>query len=181
MPEAQGWQGILEDGETVRWQGQPDPATDWSELRPQKVLFGLVFAGFAIFWIAMALGQVPGSSFMGIVFPLFGLPFLVIGLREAGLGVLWAAYRRRHTWYSLTNRRAFIATDLFGRRDLEAYPIGPATVLDLQDGKQTGHIWFATDFVKTQRGSKRRRIGFTHLNDSRAVYDLMRQMQRDTA
>ena len=32
MPD-DGWDGILDTGETVLWQGQPDPAPDWSEFR----------------------------------------------------------------------------------------------------------------------------------------------------
>ena len=120
MPD-DGWDGILDTGETVLWQGQPDPAPDWSEFRVKDALFGLVYSGVALFWIAAALGQVPGSSFMGIVLPLFGLPFLLVGLRKAGADIFWHAYMRRHTWYSLTNRRAFVATDLFGRKQLDAY------------------------------------------------------------
>lgn len=175
---ASGWNGILEQGERVLWQGQPDPTPDWSEFDIKDFVFGMVFTGFAVFWIINALGMAPGSSFMGIVFPLFGLPFLVIGLGKAGLGIFWRAYQRRHIWYSLTNQRAFIASDLFGRKSLDAYPIGPATPLAHEEGPPH-HIWFATDFVKTAEGSKRRRIGFTHLTESREVFDLMRRLQRE--
>lgn len=170
-----GWDGILFPGEEVIWQGQPDPRPDWSDMKIKDAIFGLVFTGFALFWMAMALGAA-GGSFFGLLFPLLGLPFLAVGLKKAGLERLWDAFQRRRTWYTLTDRRAFIATELFGRRTLDPYPIGPKTPLTHENDRD---IYFATDFVKTKSGSRRNRIGFTHLPDSRHVYDLMRQVQRE--
>ncbi|WP_193140625.1 MULTISPECIES: aspartate carbamoyltransferase catalytic subunit [unclassified Meridianimarinicoccus] len=173
-----GWDDILEPGEELLWQGQPDPRPDWRAQTLRETLFGLAVTVFSLFWMAKALGIGADASFMGLVFPLMGLPFLVMGLSRAGGKIALGVWRRRHTWYSLTNRRAFIATNLLGRRTLDAYPIGPVTPLDHEEGPPD-HIWFATDFVKTAQGSKRRRIGFTHLPDSRAVYDRMRRLQRE--
>jgi hypothetical protein len=169
-----GWDDILNPGETVLWQGQPDPAPDFTGWKPADGLFGGAFAGFALFWMGMALGQV-GGSFFGLVFPLFGLPFLVIGLQRAGGERLWAAFRRRHIWYTLTNQRAFIASDLFGRRSFEAYPITRQTVLD-HDGH---NLWFATDFVHSKTGGEKRKIGFVHLTDSAEVFALMQHVQHE--
>lgn len=172
---ADGWDGILNPGESVLWQGQPDPAPDFTGWKLRDGLFGGAFAGFALFWMAMALGQLPGTTFLGLVFPMFGLPFLALGLWRAGGDRLWASYQRRHTWYTLTNQRAFIASDLLGRKKFDAYPVGKQAVLD-HDGR---NLWFATDFVKTRSGSERRKVGFTHLPDSREVFDLMRKVQRE--
>jgi hypothetical protein len=169
-----GWKGILFPGERVIWQGQPDPRPDWSEVRLRDAIFGLAVAAFAVFWMTMAAGTADGL--MSLVFPLFALPFLAIGLRKAGAMEFWQAWKRRRTWYTLTDRRAFIATDLFGRRGLDAYPIGPRTPLRHENDRD---IFFATDFVKTRRGSRRRRIGFTHLPDSAHVHALMQQVQRE--
>ncbi|PWR01722.1 hypothetical protein DKT77_16550 [Meridianimarinicoccus roseus] len=170
-----GWDGILNPGERVLWQGQPDPTPDWTGWRLSDGLFGGAFAGFALFWMAMALGQLPGGSFLGLVFPLFGLPFLVLGLQRAGAERLWDAYVRRRTWYTLTDERAFIATAVLGRRAFDAYPITPQTRIR-RDGR---NLWFATDLVKTADGQTQRPVGFTHLADIRAVHDLMQQVQRE--
>jgi hypothetical protein len=170
---ADSWDGILYPGETVLWQGQPDPRLDWSGWRPSEAIFGTLIAIFAGFWMALAAGA-HGGPFMGIAFPLLALPFLGIGIYRAGGRVLWDAHVRRHTWYTLTNQRAFIATDLFRRRDLAAYPMTPKTVLD----REGSHIWFATDFHRTRNGSRRRRIGFTHLPEPDRVFALMARVQR---
>jgi len=168
-----GWQGILDPGETVIWQDQPDPRPDMRDFEPKKAVFGLAVAAFAVFWTAMAFGA---GGVMGLVLPLFGLPFIAIGLRRAGAGIFWDAYRRRRTWYTLTNQRAFIATDIFGHRRLDAYPINVTTPIVHESGRD---IWFATDFIRTKSGSRRKRIGFTHLKDSSHVHDLMRRVQRE--
>lgn len=167
------WDGILFPGETVLWQGQPDPRPDWRGWRLRDGLFGAAFALVALFWMAVASGAT-GGPFMGLAFPLLGLPFVVLGLDRAGGRILWQAHLRRHTWYTVTSQRAFIATSLFGRRELEAYAMTPKTVLD-REGR---NIWFATDFVRTRRGGRRRRIGFTHLSDADKVFRLMAQVQR---
>lgn len=172
---ADGWQGILNPGENVLWQGQPDTAPDWTGWKLSDGLFGGAFAAFAVFWMAMALGQLPGSSFFGLVFPLFGLPFLALGLQRAGGERLWHAYTRRCTWYTLTDERAFIATAILRKRTFDAYPITHQTRID-QDGR---NLWFATDIVKTPNGTAQRRVGFTHLTDPSHIYDLMRQVQRE--
>lgn len=53
------------------------------------ILFGTFFAGFAAFWMLGVLGVVlkgtPGPA--NVLFALFGLPFLVVGVGVIGLGV----------------------------------------------------------------------------------------------
>lgn len=169
-----GWEGILEPGERVLWQGQPDRNLDWSDMDRRQVLFGLVFAAIAMFWTIGVLTATAGTT-AALVMPLFGLVFLAIGLHKAGGSVFLAAWQRRGTWYTLTDRRAFIATDLAGRKTLEAYPIDATTKID--HDPRAGHIWFATDFVKKGKSSKKRRIGFTHLPETRDVFDLISKVQ----
>lgn len=175
----EGWDGILEPGETVLWQGRPGVRVSVRELEARRVGFGLIFAGFAVFWMISA-ARAGASGPMGAVFPLFGLPFLVLGLKLAGAGIFWDAFLRRRSWYTLTNRRAFIATDVFGRRSLESWPITPETVIDFDDGPEGG-LWFADRpaarwKVATRTG--RERIGFEQIDGVHEVLRLMRQVQR---
>jgi hypothetical protein len=51
-------------------------------------LFGCVFAGFAIFWIVGSASATGGSGGpMAILFPLFGVPFVIVGLVPVGFGL----------------------------------------------------------------------------------------------
>ncbi|WP_116132482.1 aspartate carbamoyltransferase catalytic subunit [Tropicimonas sp. IMCC34043] len=175
-----GWQDILEPGETVLWQGRPDGRIAWSRFEPRRVLFGTLFTGFAIFWVTTAAMAGAGDGAMAVILPLFGLPFVVIGFRLAGGDELWRAVLRRHSWYTLTDRRAFIATKMFGRRGLQSWPVTPATILDLEDGPRAT-IWFAERRPRPGHGKGDRRVGFVGIEDGAAVLHLMRQVQRGTA
>ncbi|PIE10189.1 MAG: hypothetical protein CSA72_09305 [Rhodobacterales bacterium] len=106
-----GWAGILEEGENILWQGRPDGRFRIvPRLLPQSI-FGLVFFAFAAFWIVMAASMTGGGIF-GALFPLFGLPFALVGLGMMVGTHLWDMIQRRGTYYTLTDRRGFIATDL---------------------------------------------------------------------
>lgn len=173
-----GWAGILTPGERILWRGRPDGAIAWDAFRPGRALFGLAITGFAALWTAGALAAAPPGAF--VLIPLAaGLFFFGLGLRHAGLHLVWDAYRRRHSWYTLTDRRAIIATEILGRKRLASYPITLDSPLTLAEGNP-GDIWFATTWRNTKSGSRRQRIGFERVAEPRMVYDLMRQVQRGT-
>lgn len=164
------WDGILDDGETILWQGRPDGAIT---LRPANIftlLFGCVFAGFALFWMAGVFQA--GGSFWA-----FGLIHFSVGVGIIVQALFWDAFRRRRSWYTLTSRRAFIATDLplMGRR-LKSYPITAETTLELID-KTPPSVHFATRTKRTKNGSREIPVGFERIADGREVYRQMRDIQ----
>ncbi len=97
---AAGWHGLLDTGEDILWQGQPRASIIWADALRVQTLMGFFFAGFAIFWMSMASSITSGGNFPGPVrlFPLFGLPFLVIGLYQAVGHLFWDAYGRSRTY-----------------------------------------------------------------------------------
>jgi hypothetical protein len=173
-PPPEGWEGILDPGERILWQGRPAPrpAALPARGRRNRIMPFAVIA-FSIFWMVQAMQA-------GGVLWLFGLVFLYIGIREL---------RRRpevrrdvlpETFYTLTDRRAFIATDLGGKRDLRSYPIDRDTVVELVDGRP-GSVYFATAPVAGGLlGGIRSRIGFELVEDARSVYALIREIQGPT-
>jgi hypothetical protein len=100
----------LMPGERLLWSGRPDP----SRLRAAFAIwfFAVPWTAFALFWEAMALLPWMASSHtplgiqwsFGIIFPLFGLPFIGVGLT-----MLWMPFKARrkaaHTIYGLTDQR----------------------------------------------------------------------------
>ena len=173
-----GWEGILEPGETVLWQGQPRPGVSFAGLDLRRTLFGILFLGFSLFWVVASASATDDAPLpVQILFPAAGLLFVFQGARLAGGDRLWQAWVRRHTWYTLTNRRALIATEVFGRRGLEAWPITGRNALDLVEGSP-GSIFFADTGRPFGRG---RRIGFEGIDDAREVLALMRRVQRGAA
>ena len=83
MTGTQGWNGILDPGEEVLWQGQPDASPDFRGLRVDTVAFGLVAVAFAVFWTAMAaqIALEDGGAAWLMVLP--GLAFIVVGGHRA--------------------------------------------------------------------------------------------------
>ncbi len=167
-----GWDGLLDPGEAILWQGRPDGRIVWRIQHVFTLLFGIAFAGFAVFWMVMA-SQAGGAFWM------FGLIHFGVGLSVAFGPPFWSAWRRRHTWYTLSDRRAFIATDIpFRGRKLKSFPIGPDTMLDYSPGTPAT-IHFAHEYRRTKNGSRRVPIGFERIEDGDEVYKKMREIQRN--
>lgn len=184
-----GWEDILEEGELIVWQGRPHSRVIWSDLLSFETFFGLFFAGFSLFWIAGAWMMTSGlstSSAGGVdaifsFFPLFGLPFLAVGVYLVAGRIFWDAYQRRRTWYTLTNRAAYIARQTFGKRSLKRYDMVDMNSPDLQDGSP-GSVFFAKEVTayqtRSRHGRRRTRtrltpIGFRQIDDARKVYRLI--------
>jgi hypothetical protein len=149
---------------------------------------GAVFLGFSLLWTGLMLSFLPeawgtpeGSEFwLLILFCLFGLPFVVVGLYETIGHFFYDARIRARTRYALTNRRALIALD--GKKpSLKSWPIQPDTVVDFEEGVEAT-IHFATDSTKDSEGSwTHTRVGFELIADGDQVYRLIRQIQTGTA
>jgi hypothetical protein len=125
----------LMPGERLLWSGRPDP----SRLRAVFAIwfFAVPWTAFALFWEAMALLPWMASSHtplgiqwsFGIIFPLFGLPFIGIGL-----GMLWMPFKARRkaaqTIYGLTDRRMLRVT-AGSKRESASVMIGQMGPIDV--------------------------------------------------
>lgn len=165
---ADPWSGLLDPGERILWQGQPDARIDWRTLRPMKLIFGLSFCLIGL-WVAGATLAGHTAPFPEAVIPLvLGLAFAAVGMR-AGLGdPLIDGWQRSRTWYTLTDRRILIATELRGRRQLSDMAITAETRLVLEDGTP-GSVAITGP----------RKMTLRRIEDARSVYALLRQVQQE--
>ena len=100
----------LRDGEDLLWVGKPKPIWFRNGILGQ-FLFAIPWTSFAIFWVASAAQAGGGfggvAGWIGFVFPLFGVPFILIGL-----GMLSSPLRdlvlQKRTVYAMTDQRAFV-------------------------------------------------------------------------
>ncbi len=167
----QGWNGILNDGEEILWQGRPDVGLIITPKAIGKLIFGLIFCGFAVVWMI-------GAAQTGGIFWMFGLIHFFAGIGVMGSGMFWPGIQAHHTWYSLSNQRAFIATDFpWSSRRLNSYPITAQSSLSFEEGPLTS-IFFASEDFRRKRRTQTRGIGFERISDGRTVYNLMRDIQR---
>ena len=89
----------MRDGEQLLWVGQPRPGRFARQAIP-LVLFGIPFTAFAVFWMVVTSSALlfggfannvgPGGFgwFFAACFPLFGLPFMLIGLGMLEFAIL---------------------------------------------------------------------------------------------
>jgi hypothetical protein len=172
-PTPEGWEGILDPGEQILWQGSPVPRPGPPLRRRRDRLMPFAIIAFSIFWMIQAMQA-------GGILWLFGLVFLYLGVREFRRQPARARDALAGTFYTLTDRRAFIATEIGGKRDLKSYPIGKDTVVELVDGVP-GSVYFSTGAAgDSSFGGIRFRAGFELVEDARSVYARIREIQGST-
>lgn len=175
QPAPQGWDSYLDRGEKLLWEGAPRAGL---RFRASDLLlsgFGAVFFAFAVFWTYMASGAMEAGP-IGMVFPLFGLPFLAVGFYLMVGRFFWNSYVRSKTRYALTNKRAIVARSAAGRK-LKSWPITSHTRLEFEPGEEAT-IWFAEEI---KRGSKGRtyttKHGFEYIEGGDELYRLIRRVK----
>ncbi|WP_148714470.1 hypothetical protein [Chitinolyticbacter meiyuanensis] len=148
----------LKPGEIVVWAGQPIPS-HFMRSGFGLWLFFIPWTAFSVFWMAGASGfTLPDFSHGWSFFPLFGLPFLLIGL--GGLGTPYFLWRKaKHIVYATTSLRALI---LQGEKTFSVQSFWPADLTRLErkehpDG--SGSLFFAKE-AEEPGGSKSKLRGF---------------------
>ncbi len=107
----------LDVGEALLWSGRPRQGIVFRPIEWLLVPFSMLWCGFALFWeysVLFGIGGKGGGS-APIIFPLFGIPFVVLGLYVLIGRFIADKYHRQHLHYALTNRRAIISSRAFSR------------------------------------------------------------------
>ncbi|WP_417249755.1 aspartate carbamoyltransferase catalytic subunit [Celeribacter sp.] len=169
-----GWDDLLANDEQVLWQGQPDDTIHLSGRQVALMTFGALFAGFAYLYMRTA-AQNAGPFWM------FGLIHFAIGMYIALAPIVVRPYLRKRTWYSLTNRRAFIARDFpFIGRTLNALRITPNTVIEVNDAN-FGTIRFRAAARSLNGGRPIATPSFDYIQNAHAVFQQIRDIQKGIA
>lgn len=167
-----GWEENLEQGEEIRWQGRPDSTVKWWWHHYAGLAIGFALSFFALIWMIAATGQ-------GGWFWTYGLLFFFTGVCVMFVPPYWPPYLHSKTWYTLTNKRALIATDLpiLGRR-VNFFPITPQSPVELGP-KNSPSVFFASRTRQSRHGKYEQSIGFCVIEDAEHVYALMRDIQKE--
>ena len=157
----------LRRGEKAVWTDRPQPmARALSRLK--IFLFGIPFFAFSIFWTSMAYeGAHEAAAGSGMMFfPLFGVPFMLVG---AGLllSPVWSYMEAKH-WliYAITNQRILIIRTL-PRHKVESFEPAALTKLTRTtraDG--SGNVLFAEETRRGKNGTYTVPRGFYGVPDA---------------
>lgn len=186
VPE--GWHDVLEPGETILWQGSPDPRIRWGDLFQVTSVLGLIFAGMAWGWLQlvhwMARGMTGGTEGL-ILFELVGGLFIAVGAYMVVGRIFTSAFLRRRTWYTLTDRAAYLATEVFGKRKLRRIGIDEMNLL-VNSPAEPDTIWLRRQvsrnpYARTNPHSRRhnrvqtsvQQFGFENIEDVETVRALL--------
>lgn len=149
--------------------------------------FSLLWGGFVIAWEFMAVTQVskaPGP--VRIIFPLFGLPFVLVGLYLIFGRFFVDAYQRSRTLYAVTDDRIIIISGLLWRQ-VKSLPLRTLSELSLTLRKNgSGSITFGAVHAMSAffpaggwPGAGRYSApSFDFIEGVKDVYDLIRAAQR---
>jgi hypothetical protein len=174
----------LNPQEQIVWVEQPIP---WLIVRSTLpiLLIGIPFTAFALFWIGMAtfgVNQAQGAPAPLKAFPLFGLPFVLVGLAMFS-APYWALRGAKRTVYVLTTQRAIILRGGWINMNVRSFDPAALTTLNRKqrpDG--SGDLIFAQDFRPTRRGqSMMTNVGFMAVRDVKQVENLVRTLAQQTA
>ena len=158
------------------WLDQPIPGRMAGKTMPM-VLFGIPWTAFALFWIAGASGfKLPDFSHGFGWFPLFGVPFVLIGF-----GLLsspyWARRSAQRSVYVLTDRRAIIIRGSW-RGNVSVRSFERERLTDLQRKQNTdgsGDLIFTRDVRRDSDGDRHSTdVGFLAIRDVKNVEDIVR-------
>lgn len=201
----------LETGERVFWIDQPRPGSGFSWLMWIPSLFAIPWTGFTLFWIAGAIGvfdkgwgAVGQLDIQRLLFGMFGIPFLLVGV---GLffSPVWTrrGHRKaaRNTVYLITDRRALVLNAGYVGEGLVALIAGaammgtargsflvtsylPEKLLNIhrvQRDDGSGDILFGEPLIVTESSQEKSftRDGFFSIPDAREVEKMLRVLARE--
>jgi hypothetical protein len=166
----------LEVGESVLWSAQPRPGRMvWASL--PIFLFAIPWTGFAVFWICGASGfQFPTLRGPAGLFPLFGLPFVLIGCTML-CAPLWAMRKAGRTLYVISDRRTILFEGGWSTtvRSFGSQSLGDITRKQRADG--SGDIILERRTWRDNDGDRRTSsVGFYGIDNVKAVEALLRRL-----
>ena len=171
----------LNDGEYITWVGTPIPGRFAMRSIP-FVLFSIPWTAFALFWMAGAAGfQMPDFKEGFDLFPLFGIPFVLVGFAMLS-SPYWMIRKAKKTAYVLTKDRAIIFDGGFSTT---IRSFGPDRLVDLrrkQRADGSGDLIFEREHSFDNDGDRRSTDhGFLAIPDVKAVEDMVRQLVKTHA
>jgi hypothetical protein len=173
----------LDSGERVLWAGQPRQGVALRGADIAMIPFSLLWGGFAFFWEWSVI-----KSDAPLLFALWGIPFVVIGLYMIVGRFFGDAWQRSKTHYAVTNERILIVDGLFTTTVRTARLSGLTDVSLSEHSGGEGSISFGAGTLPAMFRSfsawpgMRDRMGlqFELVPDAKTVFDLIRRTQKAT-
>jgi hypothetical protein len=173
-----GLRSYLLPGEEILWADQP---LQGLRLRPADIFvipFSLLWGGFSFFWEYLVV-----SSGAPLIFALFGLPFVLVGIYLIVGRFFTDAATRARTVYAISDERVMIKTGLFGTI---FYSYSTETLTDislLEQNNGSGSVTFTPGTEEQEnnpQGYKKPKMNptFDMLANPREAYNKLLELQK---
>lgn len=175
----------LDPGERLLWAGSPKQGIVFRASDLFMIPFSLLWGGFAIFWEVMVL-QIPKSSGAdSIIFPIFGIPFVLFGLYLIFGRFIYDSKLREKTFYGLTDQRAVIISGMFrkGVKSLNLKTMTDVSLTESAGGYGTIIFRQENQFTSMFAWGSFPGLGsttpkFELIRDAKQVYNQLRMQQK---
>lgn len=180
----------LSGSEKLVWAGMPRQGIRFKPSDRFMIPFSMAWGGFALFWEYTAVTTSGWQDTFDYVFPLFGLPFVLIGLHLMIGRFFFDSRRRGRTFYALTNQRVIIASGQHSKtvKSLDLDSLGQMVYVEQSDG--SGSISFGSGVIEplyyvnessnTMRSRRPsvRPTQFELIEDVKQVYNKIKHQQK---
>jgi len=145
-----------------------------------KALFGIPFFGFAVFWTWTASTPLREGVDTGITgfeyfFPMFGIPFLLVGLGLL-LSPIWMALKARRTVYAITNHRLIIR-QAFPKIIVKSWSLDQLGALSRTGPTEgPGSLFFAEEITHNSNGTHTKQIGFIGIDQPKMLEEKIHEL-----
>ena len=184
----------LEPKEKLLWSGQPRQGLLLRANDLFLIPFSLLWGGFAICWELAVLHATFHTTQHTLgafqyIFPLWGIPFVLIGLYLIVGRFFTDRMLREKTTYAVTDQRAIIISGLFSRsvRALDLRNLSEIALTEREDGSGTiifdaGYYESHSMFGQTLQGwpgaGRNLPPSFDLIPSAKSVYEIIRAAQR---
>lgn len=180
--------------ERLLWSGQPAGGIRFRTQDIFMIPFSLMWGGFAIAWevgVIYGMSRSKADNFpnvFAIVFPLFGVPFVCIGLYMIFGRFLVDRKQRENTIYGVTNERIIIISGLFSRtvKSLSLRSLADISLSEKSNGSGTIALGPINAFASMFSGMswwpgtiQANAPSLDLIPKSREVYDILRKAYAD--
>ncbi|MBR2024982.1 MAG: DUF308 domain-containing protein [Clostridia bacterium] len=166
----------LDVNEDILWCDKPFKKITFSSGDVFTTLFGVVWLSFSLFWVASAFFATKGAAGFAKVFPLFGIPFVLIGLYLLFFRHIVSYIRRKNMIYTLTSKRVMIVHT--GKRQyVQEYRYEDISNIQIKcDDNDVGSIFFFSGEIRYNNGkSYSSTSGIFGIKNTKKVYKILSQ------
>lgn len=182
-PDALDLRRHLAAGERLLWSGQPRQGLVFRPIDGLLIPFSALWFGFALVWEGAAIYGTFSSGQPAVAFfPLFGVPFIVVGAYMFAGRFLADRYHRSKLVYGVTDQRVLIGSNAW-RASITSHDIARLPSLRLsQSGDDRGTIdfseapgWLSMNGLGAWHAALGHSSKLFQIDGAKRVYDLIRQ------